>query len=55
MNQQIIRMIRLLAHDMKIDVIAEGFGTPIHVEETRGQGDLFLKPVTSNEARMLIE
>ncbi len=60
-NQQIVRTIILLAHDMKIDVIAEGLETLIQVAQIKmlnceyGQGHLFSKPVKSSEARFLFD
>ncbi len=60
-NQQIVRTIILLAHDMKIDVIAEGLETPIQVAQIKmlnceyGQGYLFSKPVKSSDARGMFE
>jgi len=60
-NQQIVRTIILLAHDMNIDCIAEGLETWIQVAQVTslrceyGQGYLFSKPVKNSEARTLIQ
>jgi len=60
-NQQIVRTIILLAHDMKIDVIAEGVETPIQLAQIKmldceyAQGYLFSKPVVSGKAAELVK
>jgi EAL domain-containing protein (putative c-di-GMP-specific phosphodiesterase class I) len=60
-NEEIIRSILMLGHDMNLQVIAEGIETPMQVARLRelgcqfGQGFLFAKPFNSSMAYAFLE
>jgi len=60
-DMEIIRLIMVLAHAMKLETIAEGVETPAHIEELKkmgcdiGQGYLFSPPLSAAEAEEMIQ
>jgi EAL domain-containing protein (putative c-di-GMP-specific phosphodiesterase class I) len=60
-NYQIVRAILILAHNLGMDVIAEGIELQNHMKHLQdlrceyGQGYLFSRPIGSQEAELLIK
>jgi EAL domain-containing protein (putative c-di-GMP-specific phosphodiesterase class I) len=59
-SREIVKTIIMLAHTMKLDVVAEGIETPTHLELVRefgsdaAQGYLFSKPVSAEQVDLLL-